>query len=143
MYRRSSGRASSRGCEPGAGLLGVRFALGSLATWRVAHLLAEEDGPGGTVLRLRLRAGDGALGELLDCFYCLSVWVAAPVAVAVAPRRRDAPLVWLALSGAACLLERATAEVLTFPAAAPGTTARSGAADAGAPPRPGRAAATG
>jgi len=34
------------------------------------------------------------------------VWVAAPIAVAVARRRRDRPLTWLALSGAACLLER-------------------------------------
>src|SRR5690348_12308552 len=109
MRRRSSGRVSSRGREPGAGLLAVRFALGSPATWRVAHLLAEEDGPGAVVLRLRVRAGDGPLGELMDCFYCLSIWVAAPVALTVAPRRRDTPLVWLALSGAACLLESALA----------------------------------
>jgi uncharacterized protein DUF1360 len=143
MRRRSSGRASSRGYESGAGLFGVRVALGSLATWRLTHLLAEEDGPGGVVLRLRLRAGDGPFGELMDCFYCLSAWVAAPVAVAVAPRRRDAPLVWLALSGAACVLERATAEAVTFPAAAPGTSARNGAADVEARPPPGRAAATG
>jgi len=143
MYRRSSGRASSRGCEPGAGLLGVRVALGSLATWRVAHLLAEEDGPAGAVLRLRVRAGDGPLGELLDCFYCLSLWVAAPVALSVAPRRRDRPLVWLALSGAACLLERATREAVTFPAAAPETSFRSAVADVEAPPPPGRAATTG
>jgi len=89
---------------------GFRFALGSLATWRVAHLLAEEDGPFDAVVRLRLRAGNGALGELMDCFYCLSVWVAAPAALAVARSRREAPLTWLALSGAACLLERATAD---------------------------------
>jgi len=89
---------------------GFRFALGSLATWRVTHLLAEEDGPFDAVVRLRLRAGNGALGELLDCFYCLSVWVAAPAALAVARGRREAPLTWLALSGAACLLERATAD---------------------------------
>lgn len=86
-----------------------RFALGSLATWRVTHLLAEEDGPFDAGVRLRLRAGNGALGELMDCFYCLSVWVAAPAALAVARSRRDVPLTWLALSGAACLLERATA----------------------------------
>ena len=86
-----------------------RFALGSLATWRLTHLFAEEDGPFDAGVRLRLRAGDGPLGELLDCFYCLSVWVAAPAALLVARGRREAPLTWLALSGAACLLERATA----------------------------------
>ncbi|MGZ4371190.1 MAG: DUF1360 domain-containing protein [Gaiellaceae bacterium] len=89
----------------------MRFAIGALATWRVTHLLVEEDGPGGVVLRARAGAGDGWAGELLDCFYCMSIWVAAPVAVAVSPRQREIPLVWLALSGAACLLEQATAGV--------------------------------
>jgi hypothetical protein len=87
----------------------MRFVLGSLATWRVAHLLAEEDGPADVVVRLRARAGSGPLGGPMDCFYCLSVWVAAPCSLAVARRRRDLPLTWLALSGAACLLERVTA----------------------------------
>ena len=89
---------------------GMRFALASLAIWRVTHLLAEEDGPANVVVRLRERAGDGHLGELMDCFYCLSVWVAAPFGLALARRPRDAPLYSLALSGAACLLEQATSE---------------------------------
>src|SRR5258707_1381651 len=78
---------------------GVRFTLASLATWRLTHLLVEEDGPADVVVRLRARAGESWIGELMDCFYCLSTWVAAPLAVAVTPRRRDTPLVWLALSG--------------------------------------------
>jgi len=90
------------------GGFGVRFALASLATWRVTHLLAEEDGPAEIVVRLRAWAGEGWIGELMDCFYCLSAWVAAPLAVTVTHRPRETPLVWLALSGAACLLERAT-----------------------------------
>jgi len=94
-----------------AGPFGVRFVVGALATWRLTHLLAEEDGPGGVMVRLRTRAGDGWAGELLDCFYCVSIWVAAPVAVAVAPQPREIPLSWLALSGAACLLEQATTGV--------------------------------
>lgn len=89
---------------------GTRFALASLATWRMTHLLTEEDGPFDAVVRLRKRAGSGQLGELMDCFYCLSVWVAVPASLAVTRRRRDLPLVSLALSGAACLLEQATAE---------------------------------
>lgn len=86
---------------------GARFALAALATWRVTHLLAEEDGPGDAIVRLRARLGDGQAGELMDCFYCLSAWTAMPFALWVG-RRRDAPLAWLALSGAACLLEQAT-----------------------------------
>jgi hypothetical protein len=88
---------------------GARFGLGVLATWRVTHLLAEEDGPGDLVVRLRARAGDGWQGRLMDCFHCLSVWTAMPFALAVARRRRDAPVAVLALSGAACLLERVSA----------------------------------
>jgi hypothetical protein len=88
---------------------GVRFAVGALGTWRLTHLLAEEDGPGDIILRLRARAGESLVGELLDCFNCMSIWVAGPVATLVAPRARHLPLVWLGLSGAACLLEQATA----------------------------------
>jgi hypothetical protein len=95
-----------------------RLAIGALATWRLTHLLVKEDGPGRVIVRLRARAGDGWAGELLDCFYCMSVWVAAPVAIAIAPRPRELPLTWLALSGAACLLEQATAGVGIEPIAA-------------------------
>lgn len=80
--------------------------LGALATWRLAHLLAHEDGPWDAVLRLRTAAGQGVWGQMLDCFYCLSLWVAAPVALAVARDPLEWLLAWLGLSGAACLLER-------------------------------------
>jgi hypothetical protein len=89
---------------------GTRFALASLAVWRVTHMLVEEDGPVDAVVRLRARLGSTQLGRLMDCFYCLSMWVAAPASLAAARSRREAPLTWLALSGAACLLERATRE---------------------------------
>jgi uncharacterized protein DUF1360 len=117
-----------------------RFLVGALATWRLAHLLAAEDGPGDMVVRLRRRAGEGWAGSLMDCFYCLSVWTAAPVTAAVARRPREAPLTWLALSGAACLLERVTAEKggldVLWEQAQAGADARSGEAD---PREPGRA----
>ncbi|MEO5797538.1 MAG: DUF1360 domain-containing protein [Rhodoferax sp.] len=80
--------------------------LGALATWRATHLLALEDGPFNGVLRLRQAAGNSLWGQLLDCFYCLSLWVAAPVALAVARNPLEWLLAWLGLSGAACLLER-------------------------------------
>lgn len=85
-----------------------RFVLATLATWRVTHLLAEEDGPADVVVRLRRRAGSSWAGDLLDCFYCLSVWVAMPFAAGLAGRRRVDPVACLAVSGAACLLEQAT-----------------------------------
>jgi Protein of unknown function (DUF1360) len=88
----------------------ARFTVGAFATWRVTHLLAAEDGPGEVVVKLRRRVGESWLGELMDCFYCVGVWTAAPAAAAVARRLREMPLTWLALSGAACLLERVTRE---------------------------------
>ena len=88
----------------------ARFLVGALATWRVTHLLVAEDGPADVIIHLRRRAGDGWIGSAMDCFYCLSIWTAAPVAATVARRPRETPLTWLALSGAACLLEQATTE---------------------------------
>jgi hypothetical protein len=81
--------------------LWMRFAAAILATWRLAHLLAHEDGPAGLFLRLRYRAG-----RLLGCFNCISIWVAAPLALFITRGLWELPITWLALSGAACLLER-------------------------------------
>jgi hypothetical protein len=84
----------------------LRFVLVVLATWRVTHLLAREDGPADLLVRLRARLGSGFFGGLVDCFYCLSLWVAVPMAFLVGRRPLDCLLAWLALSGAACLLQR-------------------------------------
>jgi hypothetical protein len=92
-----------------------RFVVAVLAAWRVTHLLAREDGPADLVYRWRARLGDGALGRGVDCFYCLSVWVAAPFALFVAGRWLDRLVTCLALSGAACLLEAVTAAANEIP----------------------------
>ena len=86
------------------------FVLAVLATWRITHLLAKEDGPADLVVRCRARLGHGMAGKLMDCFECLSVWVAVPIAFFVSRRPLDLLLIWLALSGAACLLERVAQE---------------------------------
>jgi len=84
--------------------------VGALCVWRVTHLFQAEDGPGQILVRLRRRAGSGFTGQLLDCFYCLSLWFAAPAAWLIGSAWTERLLLWLALSGAACLLERATRE---------------------------------
>ena len=86
--------------------LRIRFGVAALATWRVTHLLAHEDGPGDAIVHVRARLGESWAGELMDCFQCMSLWVAAPLALSAARRPREAAPLWLALSGAACLLER-------------------------------------
>lgn len=78
------------------------------ALWRITHLFWGEDGPGDIFVRLRRSAGDGFLGKLLDCFYCLSLWFAAPLAWWLGETWGERLLLWFALSGGAILLERAT-----------------------------------
>ena len=82
--------------------------LGILTVWRITHLLYAEDGPWRVVVRLRTKLGEGFFGTLLDCFHCLSVWVAAPVATLIGVNWREQCFLWPALSGAAILLERLT-----------------------------------
>ena len=83
--------------------------LGLLATWRVTHFFQAEDGPGDVVVRLRRAAGEGLLGNLLDCFYCLSWWVALPMALHVGHSWPERTFLTLGFSAGAILLERVTA----------------------------------
>lgn len=84
----------------------MRFVLAVLASWRVTHLVASEDGPADIIVRFRALLGQGILGKLMDCFNCLSLWVAALAALFVSRRPLEWVFCWLALSGGACLLER-------------------------------------
>jgi hypothetical protein len=83
-----------------------RLVLAALACWRLTHLIAAEDGPFDLVLRLRRRLGDGVLGRLMDCPYCVSVWVAMPLAPLLCTDLPGWALSVAALSGAAGLVER-------------------------------------
>lgn len=84
------------------------LALGILCVWRVTHLLNAEDGPWDLVVRLRRAAGVGYWGKLLDCFYCLSLWIALPFGLAFGRTWKEKLLLWPALSAGAILLERLT-----------------------------------
>lgn len=80
--------------------------LGALFLWRITHLLNAEDGPWDLFMRVRRLAGQGFWGELLDCFYCLSLWLAAPLAWFLGDRWTERLLLWPALSAGAIVLER-------------------------------------
>lgn len=94
------------------------LAMAVLSVWRITHLLWGEDGPGRVLVGLRRLAGDGFFGSLMDCFYCLSLWVAAPFAYGLGGSWGERGLLWTALSGGAILLERATASQPAPPPAA-------------------------
>jgi hypothetical protein len=82
--------------------------LGALCVWRITHLFNAEDGPWDLFMHLRRWAGAGLWGELLDCFYCLSLWIAAPLAVVLGASWKERLFLWPALSAIAILLERLT-----------------------------------
>ena len=88
--------------------------LGVLAVWRMTHMLQAEDGPWDLSLRVRRAAGSSFFGRLLDCFHCLSLWMALPVALLMKPGWRQGLLLWLGLSGGAILIERTTVPPTPF-----------------------------
>lgn len=84
--------------------------VGILATWRLAQLLHDEDGPWQIFARLRDVAGvrydewsrpysDKQVGKMLSCFWCTSIWAALFVTKG---KVRET----LAYSAGAILLER-------------------------------------
>lgn len=83
---------------------GMSFILCALAVWRLTHLLAREDGPFDVVVKLRQALGTGNLGALMDCFYCLSLWLAMPFVPLLTKTPLAALITWLALSAVASLL---------------------------------------
>lgn len=91
--------------------------IGVLGTWRVTHLLVAEDGPGKWLLRLRLVLGTGFWGTLGNCFYCLSLWIALPFALAIGQNLRHCLFLWPALSAGSILLERLGQSGAPVPAA--------------------------
>ncbi|MGJ7032027.1 DUF1360 domain-containing protein [Niabella hirudinis] len=84
------------------------FLLSVLAVWRITHLVTKEDGPFDVVFLLRKKAGSRFWGKLMDCFYCTSIWVALPFGYGLGTGWGERFLYWFAVSGAACLLDRAT-----------------------------------
>ena len=86
--------------------MALRLILAVLATWRVTHLLAAEDGPADLIFRFRRWLGQNPAGKLMDCFNCISVWIAAPMALFVSRQPAEWFMTWLAVSGGACLLDR-------------------------------------
>jgi hypothetical protein len=92
----------------GVGLAGQWYGLllATLAVWRVTHFLYAEAGPFDLVSRIRTAAGSGALGRLLGCFYCLSLWVSAPAAIVLGRSVAERILLWLAISAGAIGVDR-------------------------------------
>ena len=79
--------------------------IGILCVWRFTHLLNAEDGPGDIIVRLRSGVRNGFWGNLMDCFYCLSLWIAIPFAILLGRRWNEQLILWPALSAGAIIIE--------------------------------------
>jgi hypothetical protein len=84
----------------------LSITIAALAVWRLTHLLQAEDGPLEMFARSRNWLRRMSLSGITDCFYCLSLWVAAPFAMMLGSNWGERLTLWLALSGAAILANR-------------------------------------
>jgi len=82
------------------------FLISVLAVWRVTHLIQAEDGPFDVVYKLRKLAGESFFGSLMDCFFCLSIWVALPPGIYFGNDWMEKALLTLSFSAAAIFLEQ-------------------------------------
>ncbi len=79
-----------------------------IAVWRVTHLISSEDGPFDLIFKLRKFCGDSFFGKLMDCFYCLSIWIGLIAALIAASDWKMVIILTLYYSGAALMLEKLT-----------------------------------
>jgi hypothetical protein len=91
----------------------IRFGLCTLAIWRLGHFITAEDGPWNVVVRVRALLGTSMPGRAMDCFYCMSLWLSIPFCFLVTERLWPRVVCWLALSGAASLLEQTSSAIHT------------------------------
>jgi len=97
----------------------LELVLLSLATWRICHMLAREDGPLDIFRALRTWAGahrsinfgwqaEGFLGKLIICPLCSSVWISTFLVAAIVAAPVLWPIVWiLAVSALASIVHLA------------------------------------
>lgn len=90
--------------------------MGILAVWRITFLLSMEDGPFEILHLIREKAGTGFLGSLLNCFFCLSIWIAIPFGIWLGETIQEILLLTLSFSGGACIIERFSDRDQKYPA---------------------------
>jgi len=82
--------------------------LSNAAVWRFSHRFAEEGSRQRWIVRLRGGRGPALLPRARHHLFRLSLWVALPVAVLTSSGWLGLFIHWLALFGAASLLEKST-----------------------------------
>jgi hypothetical protein len=90
---------------------GMAVLAWTLAAYRVSHLVTRESGPWRCFDRMReylWNRGFLTLYELVNCFFCFSLWVCLVPAVFLAPTVKDFFVLWLSIGGAVLIMDKLT-----------------------------------
>lgn len=79
-----------------------------LAVWRVAYALHAESGPWDALSKTRRWVARVTSVRVLDCFYCLSTWVALGATFVTDAGWLERAFWWMAVAGGAALFQRVT-----------------------------------
>ncbi|MGD1046697.1 MAG: DUF1360 domain-containing protein [Bacteroidota bacterium] len=79
-----------------------------IVVWRLTHLISAEDGPFDLIIKLRKYAGNTFFGKLMDCFYCLSIWIGFAAGWYAGNNLKEIIILTIYYSGASILLEKLT-----------------------------------
>lgn len=91
-----------------------KIAIAILACYRLAQLIALDDGPYFIFDRIRRELGKRAaeedalwvnLAELVNCPFCLGIWFALPLAIWVGCGLIEVVIYWLAIAGGQAFLQ--------------------------------------
>jgi len=85
-----------------------KYLLLVIVVWRLTHLISTEDGPFDSIIKLRKWVGNSFFGKLMDCFYCLSIWIGLACACFAGRSITELIMLTLYYSGASILLEKLT-----------------------------------
>lgn len=96
----------------------LKLVLLSLACYRLAQLFVFDEGPFNIFDRIRILAGaydydsqgraKTNLGRLINCPYCVGIWVALPLGIMVSGISWYIPLWWFAIAGGQAFLQGLT-----------------------------------
>ncbi|MBA3704352.1 MAG: DUF1360 domain-containing protein [Bacteroidetes bacterium] len=79
-----------------------------VVVWRLTHLISSEDGPFDLIFKLRKAMGNSFFGKLMDCFYCLSIWVGLAASIFVSTDLKEIVILCIYYSGASIIVEKLT-----------------------------------
>jgi hypothetical protein len=84
----------------------VKYFIIVVVVWRITHLISAEDGPFEVIIKFRKLLGNSIFGKLMDCFYCLSVWIGLLCSFVAAGNPKEIIILTLYYSGGAILIEK-------------------------------------